>query len=99
MGALQFFRRSNGLIGRKIITIIYPVDCIQSRAFSDSKIVDSNDTVLPVLIVGVGPVGLVLSILLTKLDRSWVQFLDLEKVVNPVSVAHFSQYKLVWDAT
>ncbi|TXG56097.1 hypothetical protein EZV62_017410 [Acer yangbiense] len=64
MGALQFFRRSNGLLGRKT----YPVGCIQSRAFSDSKIIiDSNDTVLPVLIVGAGPVGLVLSILLTKL--------------------------------
>ncbi|KAK4841817.1 hypothetical protein QYF36_010971 [Acer negundo] len=64
MGALQFFRRSNGLLGTKT----YPVGCIQSRAFSDSKIIiNSNDTVLPVLIVGAGPVGLVLSILLTKL--------------------------------
>ncbi|KAK1575987.1 hypothetical protein Q3G72_009890 [Acer saccharum] len=46
----------------------HPVGCIQSRALSDSKIIiDSNDTVLPVLIVGGGPVGLVLSILLTKL--------------------------------
>ncbi|KAK1579023.1 hypothetical protein Q3G72_034978 [Acer saccharum] len=66
MGALQFFRRSNGLLGTKT----YPVGCIQSRAFSDSKIIiDSNDTVLPVLIVGAGPVGLVLSILLTKLEE------------------------------
>ncbi|KAK0573364.1 hypothetical protein LWI29_007004 [Acer saccharum] len=67
MGALQFFRRCNGLIGRNIRTKIYPVGCIQSRAFSDSKIIDSNDTVLPVLMVGGEPVGLVLSILLTKL--------------------------------
>ncbi|KAK3223582.1 hypothetical protein Dsin_010607 [Dipteronia sinensis] len=91
-----------------------------------------HDTVLPVLIVGAEPVGLVLSILLIKLGvpevgwlgreigRSqppvelWRKFIyctsltgsilgsvdqmqpqDLEKVVSPVSVAHFSQYKLV----
>ncbi|KAK1575307.1 hypothetical protein Q3G72_004358 [Acer saccharum] len=165
MRALQFFRRSNGLLGRKTRTTRYPFCYIQNRALSDSKtIIDSNDTVLPVLIVGGGPVGLVLSILLTKLgikcsvleknkvfskhpqahfinNRSmevdflvfrkldglaeeierlqppvelWRKFIyctsltgsilgsvdqmqrqDLEKVVSPISVAHFSQYKLV----
>ena len=39
----------------------------RSRGLSDSKFFNGNDTVLPVLIVGAGPVGLVLSILLTKL--------------------------------
>lgn len=48
----------------------FPLGYIQRRAFSDSKIfVNGDDTVLPVLIVGAGPVGLVLSILLTKLGR------------------------------
>ncbi|GMH01517.1 hypothetical protein Nepgr_003356 [Nepenthes gracilis] len=120
---------------------------------------DGDDAILPVLIVGAGPVGLVLSILLTKLGVScvvleknsifplhpqahfinnrsmevfhkldglaeeiqrsqppvelWRKFIyctslsgsvlgsvdhiqpqDLERVVSPVSVAHFSQYKL-----
>jgi hypothetical protein len=42
---------------------------IQSRGLSDSNVFngDEEDTVLPVLIVGAGPVGLVLAILLTKL--------------------------------
>ncbi|KAL5551003.1 hypothetical protein UlMin_001179 [Ulmus minor] len=133
---------------------------IQKRFLSDSKVFSNgDDTVLPVLIVGAGPVGLVLSILLTKLgvkcavlektknfskhpqahfinNRSmeifrkldglaeeiqryqppvelWRKFIyctslsgsilgsvdhmqpqDFEEVVSPVSVAHFSQYKL-----
>ncbi|KAE8023641.1 hypothetical protein FH972_009316 [Carpinus fangiana] len=134
---------------------------IQSRCLSDSNVFngDEEDTVLPVLIVGAGPVGLVLAILLTKLgvkcsvlekartfskhpqahfinnrtmevfrkidglakeiQRSqppvnlWQKFIyctslsgsilgsvdhmhpqDFEKIVSPVSVAHFSQYKL-----
>ncbi|CAK7327404.1 unnamed protein product [Dovyalis caffra] len=131
---------------------------IQCRTLSNLKADD--DSILPVLIVGAGPVGLVLSILLTKLgvkcsvleksksfslhpqahfinNRSmevfrklnglaeeiqmsqppvdlWRKFIyctsltgpilgsvdhmqpqDFEKVVSPVSVAHFSQYKLI----
>ncbi|XP_075656926.1 uncharacterized protein LOC142627034 isoform X1 [Castanea sativa] len=131
----------------------------RSRGLSDSKFFNGNDSVLPVLIVGAGPVGLVLSILLTKLgvkcavlekgksfskhpqahfinnrtmevfrkidglaeeiQRSqppvelWRKFIyctslsgsilgsvdhmqpqDFEKIVSPISVAHFSQYKL-----
>uniref|UniRef100_A0A2N9FSR5 FAD-binding domain-containing protein n=1 Tax=Fagus sylvatica TaxID=28930 RepID=A0A2N9FSR5_FAGSY len=133
----------------------------RSRGISslDYKYFHEDDKVLPVLIVGAGPVGLVLSILLTKLgvkcavlekatsfskhpqahfinnrtmevfrkidglaeeiQRSqppvdlWRKFIyctslsgsilgsvdhmqpqDFEKVVSPVSVAHFSQYKL-----
>ncbi|XP_002514990.2 2,4-dichlorophenol 6-monooxygenase isoform X1 [Ricinus communis] len=131
----------------------------QSRGLSHSQSLNSDDSILPVLIVGAGPVGLTLSILLTKLgvkcsilekskafsnhpqahfinNRSmeifhkleglaeeiqrsqppvelWRKFIyctsltgpilgsvdhmqpqDFEKVVSPVSVAHFSQYKL-----
>ncbi|GAU41297.1 hypothetical protein TSUD_325110 [Trifolium subterraneum] len=132
---------------------------MQRRGFSKEQVFKGNDAVLPVLIIGAGPVGLVLSILLTKLginstvlernkafskhpqahfinNRSmeifrkidglveeiqrsqppvdlWRKFVyctslsgsilgsvdhiqpqDLEHVVSPVSVAHFSQYKL-----
>ncbi|MCE3215455.1 hypothetical protein HAX54_002444 [Datura stramonium] len=132
---------------------------IGRRTFSDSYTVKSDDSVLPVLIIGAGPVGLVLSILLTKLgvkcaileknkafsthpqahfinNRSmevfrkldglgdeilrsqppvefWRKFIyctsltgpilgavdhmqpqDFDQIVSPVSVAHFSQYKL-----
>ncbi|OIS96537.1 PREDICTED: uncharacterized protein LOC109234000 [Nicotiana attenuata] len=131
----------------------------RGRAFSDSNSITSDDSVLPVLIIGAGPVGLVLSILLTKLgvkcailekskafskhpqahfinNRSmeifrkldglgdeilrsqppvefWRKFIyctsltgpilgavdhmqpqDFDRIVSPVSVAHFSQYKL-----
>lgn len=44
---------------------------ISRRTFSDSYTVKSDDSVLPVLIIGAGPVGLVLSILLTKLGIFW----------------------------
>lgn len=132
---------------------------IARRAFSSGCEVDVETTTLPVLIVGAGPVGLVLSMLLTKLgvkcailekgkafskhpqahfinNRTmevfckldglaqeiehsqppidlWRKFVyctslsgsilgsvdhiqpqDLDQVVSPVSVAHFSQYKL-----
>ncbi|KAJ4839394.1 hypothetical protein Tsubulata_016848 [Turnera subulata] len=143
-------------------TKVYPLAySLQQRALSssDSKRTNLEDSILPVLIVGAGPVGLVLSLLLTKLgikcsimekskafsnhpqahfinNRSmevfrkldglaeeiqnsqppvdlWRKFIyctsltgqilgsvdhiqpqDLENVVSPVSVAHFSQYKL-----
>ncbi|GMN49161.1 hypothetical protein TIFTF001_018326 [Ficus carica] len=53
---------------------------IQRRALSSSKFFNNGDrTVLPVLIVGAGPVGLVLSILLTKLG---VKCAVLEKSKN-----------------
>ncbi|XP_043704193.1 2,4-dichlorophenol 6-monooxygenase-like [Telopea speciosissima] len=139
---------------------LYPLEHLPRRSFSDLKENFScNDEVLPVLIVGAGPVGLVLSILLTKLGvkcavleksktfsqhpqahfinnrsmevfrklnglakeiqklqppvDSWRKYIyctslsgyilgsvdqmqpqDFEQVVSPVSVAHFSQYKL-----
>ncbi|KAJ0037565.1 hypothetical protein Pint_23669 [Pistacia integerrima] len=156
MGVSGFMRRFTCLFKTKT----YPFGYIQSRALSDSKTFSTNDAVLPVLIVGAGPVGLFLSMLLTKLgikcsvleknksfskhpqahfinNRSmelfrkvdglaeeieksqppvdlWRKFIyctsltgsilgsvdhmkpqDFEKVVSPVSVAHFSQYKLI----
>ncbi|RXH72241.1 hypothetical protein DVH24_033779 [Malus domestica] len=56
----------------------YPFGHTHKRALSDSKIFNNgDDTVLPVLIVGAAPVGLVLSLLLTKLgcgeERSFLK--------------------------
>ncbi|MED6133990.1 hypothetical protein PIB30_033295 [Stylosanthes scabra] len=159
MGFLRFIRRHNYPFKDKTGNQARPLWYMQSRGFSKNKVVDGNNAVLPVLIIGAGPVGLVLSILLTKLgikcavlertktfskhpqahfinNRSmeifrkidglaeeiqrsqppvdlWRKFIyctslsgpvlgsadhmqpqDLEHVVSPVSVAHFSQYKL-----
>ncbi|KAG6764653.1 hypothetical protein POTOM_032133 [Populus tomentosa] len=181
MGFLGFIKGFSSVYRAKPRIRVYPSFCqygychIQCRTFSHFK--DHDDSVLPVLIVGAGPVGLVLSILLTKLgcdkkrstvscktyelgwvkcsvleksksfshhpqahfinNRSmevfrkldglaeeiqrsqppvdlWRKFVyctsltgpvlgsvdhmqpqDFEKVVSPVSVAHFSQYKLI----
>lgn len=164
MGFLGFIKGFSSVYRAKPRIRVYPSICqygychIQCRTFSHFK--DHDDSVLPVLIVGAGPVGLVLSILLTKLgvkcsvleksksfshhpqahfinNRSmevfrkldglaeeiqrsqppvdlWRKFVyctsltgpvlgsvdhmqpqDFEKVVSPVSVAHFSQYKLI----
>ncbi|XP_052111859.1 uncharacterized protein LOC107468906 [Arachis duranensis] len=159
MGFLRFMRRHNYPFKNKTGNQAHLLRCMQSRGFSKNEVVDGNNAVLPVLIIGAGPVGLVLSILLTKLgikcavlernktfskhpqahfinNRSmeifrkidglaeeiqrsqppidlWRKFIyctslsgsvlgsvdhiqpqDLEHVVSPVSVAHFSQYKL-----
>ncbi|KAL1289828.1 hypothetical protein AAHE18_20G086900 [Arachis hypogaea] len=159
MGFLRFMRRHNYPFKNKTGNQAHLLRCMQSRGFSKNEVVDGNNAVLPVLIIGAGPVGLVLSILLTRLgikcavlernktfskhpqahfinNRSmeifrkidglaeeiqrsqppialWRKFIyctslsgsvlgsvdhiqpqDLERVVSPVSVAHFSQYKL-----
>ncbi|OMO60428.1 Aromatic-ring hydroxylase-like protein [Corchorus capsularis] len=159
MAVSGFIRGFNFLHRTKPRSRVYPSFYLQNRAFLDSNILSNNDSVLPVLIVGAGPVGLVLSILLTKfgvkcavleknkgfskhpqahfinnrtmevfrkLDGlaeeiqrsqppidSWRKFIyctsltgailgsvdhmhpqDFEKVVSPISVAHYSQYKL-----
>ncbi|KAK9027800.1 hypothetical protein V6N11_067622 [Hibiscus sabdariffa] len=159
MGVSGFIKGFSFLHRTKPRTRFHPYGYIQWRNFSDSKILNGNDSLLPVLIVGAGPVGLVLSILLNKfgikctlleknkvfsqhpqahfinnrtmevfrkldglaeeIQRSqppvdlWRKFIyctsltgsilgsvdhmhpkDFEKVVSPISVAHFSQYKL-----
>lgn len=82
MGVSGFTRRFNCLFLR---TKTYPFGYIQSRALSDSKTFSSNDAELPVLIVGAGPVGLVLSILLTKLGIFFIHLFTLfTKLCFPV---------------
>lgn len=159
MGFLRYIRRYSYPFKNKTRNRAYTLQYVQSRGFSKDGVLKGNDVVHPVLIIGAGPVGLVLSILLTKLgikctvlernkafskhpqahfinNRSmeifrkidglveeiqrsqppvelWRKFIyctslsgsilgsvdhiqpqDLEHVVSPVSVAHFSQYKL-----
>ncbi|XP_059657739.1 uncharacterized protein LOC132304189 isoform X2 [Cornus florida] len=160
MRLLGFTRRFDGNYTIKTLVNSHLFESSRKRALhSDSNYFNGHDSILPVLIVGAGPVGLVLSILLTKLgikcgvleksktfsnhpqahfinNRSmevfrkldglaeeiqksqppvdlWRKFIyctslsgsilgsvdhmqpqDFEKVVSPVSVAHFSQYKL-----
>lgn len=43
---------------------------LQKRSLSISNSGHDDNSILPVLIVGAGPVGLVLSVLLTKLGKS-----------------------------
>ncbi|KAM0987675.1 hypothetical protein ACFX2I_011699 [Malus domestica] len=160
MAVSRLFRSFSGLHKANARIQAYPFGYKHSRALSSDSFNNGDDTVLPVLIVGAGPVGLVLSILLTKLgvkcsvveksktfsnhpqahfinNRSmevfrkldglaeeiqrsqppvdlWRKFIyctslygsilgsvdhmqpqDFEQVVSPVSVAHFSQYKLI----
>ncbi|KAJ9554504.1 hypothetical protein OSB04_018549 [Centaurea solstitialis] len=148
-----FLHMKNRIHHRKVSFDYY----IQKRELSSNHL--KNDSILPVLIVGAGPVGLVLSVLLTKLgvkcavleksttfskhpqahfinNRSmevfrkldglaeeiqrfqppvelWRKFIyctsltgstigsvdhmqteDFDQIVSPLSVAHFSQYKL-----
>lgn len=68
MGFLGFFKRFNGLQKFDAMLRTKPLRNIQCRGSSNSKIFHGGDeTMVPVLIVGAGPVGLVLAILLTKL--------------------------------
>ncbi|KAM6589571.1 hypothetical protein CsatA_012176 [Cannabis sativa] len=161
MGFSRFIKTFNAQQWGNSRIKAYPLGYIYRRTLSSSTKIFNNgeDTVLPVLIVGAGPVGLVLSILLTKLgvkcavleksktfsqhpqahfinnrtmevfrkldglaekiQRSqppvelWRKFIyctslsgsilgsvdhmkpqDFDRVISPVSVAHFSQYKL-----
>lgn len=70
MGFLALRRKFYGRGGAIAARISgYPLKYIQSRGLSVSQNVNSDNSILPVLIVGAGPVGLVLSILLTKLGK------------------------------
>lgn len=67
---MAFFRRFSGLHKANAGIQAYPFGHTHKRALTDSKIFNNgDDTVLPILIVGAGPVGLVLSLLLTKLGK------------------------------
>ncbi|XP_058093909.1 uncharacterized protein LOC131239959 isoform X2 [Magnolia sinica] len=157
MEAMKSLRRWKWIFPTKSKTC--PFDFSSKKSFSDAQGWKGDNEILPVLIVGAGPVGLVLSILLTRLgvkcavlektkifsqhpqahfinNRTmevfrkldglveeiqslqppvdlWRKFVyctslsgyslgtvdhmqpqDFERVVSPVSVAHFSQYKL-----
>ena len=71
MGLFRFFRSFHGQHLETSRTAALSPGYIQRRALSSSKFFNNGDrTVLPVLIVGAGPVGLVLSILLTKLGNT-----------------------------
>lgn len=72
MGLLRFVRgcKCNYPLKAKTRNRVYPLQHIQSRGFSNDK-----DAVLPVLVIGAGPVGLVLSILLTRLGNIQVKAL------------------------
>ncbi|XP_073021149.1 uncharacterized protein [Primulina eburnea] len=162
MGILRIIGKFQGLHHIEARSnAIFCVSYLQKRVLSDcsSRIYAEDPIILPVLIVGAGPVGLVLSILLTKLGvkcavlekskvfsrhpqahfinnrsmevfrklngladvilrsqppvDSWRKFIyctsltgrilgsvdhlqpqDFDRTVSPVSVAHFSQYKL-----
>ncbi|KAL3501049.1 hypothetical protein ACH5RR_035498 [Cinchona calisaya] len=160
MAVLGLTRRFHGLSSIASRISIRPFKHLQRRPSSElKKNIGKDDSILPVLIVGAGPVGLALSILLTKLgvkcaileknttfsrhpqahfinNRSmevfrkldgladeilssqppvdfWRKFIyctsltgqilgsvdhmqpqDFDRSVSPVSVAHFSQYKL-----
>lgn len=69
MGFLSFIRRYSYPFKDKTQNRAYALQHMQSRGFSRDGVLNGNDVVHPVLIIGAGPVGLVLSILLTKLGR------------------------------
>lgn len=71
MGLLRIMRRFHGLYHtRTRNTAVLCNSYIQMRVLSSScDRINGEDSILPVLIVGAGPVGLVLSILLTKLGE------------------------------
>jgi len=75
MAVLHFINRSfSARVKASVETIKLGLILLPRRGFSalpnNFKV---DDSVLPVLIVGAGPVGLVLSILLTKLGKTLVK--------------------------
>ncbi|XP_022887617.1 uncharacterized protein LOC111403366 isoform X1 [Olea europaea var. sylvestris] len=84
MGVL---RRFHGAYNSRTINRAIP--CIQRRLLSGSiSKINGGGSVLPVLIVGAGPVGLVLSILLTKLGVKCA-VLEKNKAFSKHPQAHF----------
>ncbi|KAL0700050.1 hypothetical protein Bca4012_056172 [Brassica carinata] len=67
MALLGLIKRVSRISRNNSRVRVYPARYFQSRDLSSSNFINVEDAKLPVLIVGAGPVGLVLSILLTKL--------------------------------
>ncbi|GLT86616.1 hypothetical protein SLE2022_047460 [Rubroshorea leprosula] len=88
MGISEFIRGFSILNKAKPRTRLYPFGFLQCRASSDFKCHSNDDALLPVLIVGAGPVGLVLSILLTKLGVKCA-VLEKNKAFSRHPQAHF----------
>ncbi|KAJ4968259.1 hypothetical protein NE237_014960 [Protea cynaroides] len=83
----RFIMRFKGFSSIRIK--LYPFEYLPRRSFSDLKANFScDDEVLPVLIVGAGPVGLVLSIILTKLGVKCA-VLEKSKTFSQHPQAHF----------
>jgi len=72
MGFLRLIRRYAYPFRDKTRIRLYALQHMQRRGFSKEGVPNGNDVVHPVLIIGAGPVGLVLSILLTKLGRLYM---------------------------
>ncbi|CAA2959689.1 FAD NAD(P)-binding oxidoreductase family [Olea europaea subsp. europaea] len=84
---MGFLRRFHGAYNSRTINRAIP--CIQRRLLSGSiSKINVGGSVLPVLIVGAGPVGLVLSILLTKLGVKCA-VLEKNKAFSKHPQAHF----------
>uniref|UniRef100_A0A2P2J1F8 FAD-binding domain-containing protein n=1 Tax=Rhizophora mucronata TaxID=61149 RepID=A0A2P2J1F8_RHIMU len=90
MGALGFIKGFSNFYRAKPRIKLCPYGCyIQRRALSRATSNPSaDDSILPVLIVGAGPVGLVLSFLLTKLGVKCA-VLEKSKAFSNQPQAHF----------
>ncbi|OAY32417.1 FAD-dependent monooxygenase apdD isoform X2 [Manihot esculenta] len=89
MGVSGFIKGLNGFYGNKPRIKLYPFGFhIQSRELSHSQDLNADDSILPVLIIGAGPVGLVLSIFLTKLGVKCA-ILEKSKTFSNHPQAHF----------
>lgn len=73
MGLLGLIKRVSRISRNNSRARVYPARYFQSRDLSGSNFFHGKDAKLPVLIVGAGPVGLVLSILLTKLGTIYIE--------------------------
>lgn len=73
MALLGLIKRVSRISRNNSRVRVYPARYFQSRDLSSSNTFHGKDAKLPVLIVGAGPVGLVLSILLTKLGTIYIE--------------------------
>nr|GMC66413.1 2,4-dichlorophenol 6-monooxygenase isoform X1 [Ipomoea batatas]GME21556.1 2,4-dichlorophenol 6-monooxygenase isoform X1 [Ipomoea batatas] len=72
----------------RITSLSFKHNHTQQRALSNSHSINGEDPILPVLIIGAGPVGLALSILLTNLGVKCA-VLEKSKVFSTHPQAHF----------